>query len=74
MSAHRAVTDLGGAISHTEALGVSHLVVEFPAAPEGIRAQRPKERSAQALPKVSPTERTPVRAGSSTPAKPLRFD
>ena len=46
--AHDVITTMGGTLGYAEALGVSHIVLELPAAPDELRltAPRPVERTA----------------------------
>ena len=77
-SAHDAVTDMGGTIAATQALGVSHIILELPAAPDDIRAQEPTPRSRQVLPQFltnpSPGLAMAVDLRPERPTASLRFD
>lgn len=73
-SAHAAVVGMGGTINHTQALGVSHLVIDLPAAPDEIRAQRPKPRPVTAVPVVHADQRTPAPVATASATPSLRFD
>lgn len=77
-SAHEAVADMGGTISATHALGVSHIILELPAAPADIRANEPTPRNRQVLPQFltnpSPGLAMAVDLRPERPTASLRFD
>lgn len=75
-SARDAVVAMGGQIDHTEALGVSHIVIEFPGAPEVIRPRRPVDHPRHALPRLPSMDHKTVMAVDLRPERPtasLRF-
>lgn len=75
-SARDAVVAMGGQIDHTEALGVSHIVIEFPAAPEAIRPHQPVDRARHGLSLLPSMDQRTVMAVDLRPERPtasLRF-
>jgi hypothetical protein len=78
-TAYESVRTIGGTIGYTEALGVSHVVVELPAAPADLSTRKPKQLERPSIPSFRHLERESslLAAADLRPERPtasLRFD
>jgi hypothetical protein len=78
-TAHEAIRTMGGTIGYTEALGVSHIVVELPPAPVDLATRKPTQLERPSLPPFGHFERDAslLAAADLRPERPtasLRFD
>jgi hypothetical protein len=75
--ARAAAESMGGTIGYAEALGVSHIVVELPAAPDEVNLKTPRQRQSAARLAATPARRnvaiTPVEMPGDRIDHAIRF-